>query len=143
MTDVDLEQRLRRALAARAGTITTQDLRPVVSERRAARVRWWLPLSAGLAAAVVVMLIFVVFRRPVEPERPERPIAPAASAPASKPAPKLSGTAAPVPSLDATTAAPSTTPSLAAAIPSLSGATPPRSGPTSGPLSGSTARVGR
>ena len=105
MTDVDLEQRLRRALAARARAVTAQDLRPVVSARRATVVRWWLPLSAGLAAAAVLALIFVVFHRP---DSGEGPIAPAASVPASgssrsasaapEPTASVSATVAPVPS---------------------------------------------
>jgi hypothetical protein len=77
MTDVDLERRLRRALTARAAGVTAQDLRPVGSEHR--RMKWWLPLSAGLAAAAVLMLIFVVLHRPAGDERP---IAPAGSGPA-------------------------------------------------------------
>jgi hypothetical protein len=80
MTDADLERRLRRALGARAGGVTAQHLRPAVAERRRPRVRWWLPLSAGLAAAAVLMLMFVIFHRPAPAERP---IAPAASVPGS------------------------------------------------------------
>jgi hypothetical protein len=92
MTDTDLERRLRRALAARARAVTAQDLRPVAAEHREARVRWWLPFSAGLAAAAVLTLIFVVFHRPA-PE--EHPIAPAGSIPVSGPARPSSASATP------------------------------------------------
>jgi hypothetical protein len=122
----DLEQRLRQALAARAVGVTAQALRPIGSERHGSRVRWWLPLSTGLAAAAVVMLIFVVFHRP--PSR-EHPIAPAGSVPASRPT-----RSAPISS------APST------ARPASSGPTgsgPTGSGPTgSGPgISGAASQV--
>lgn len=93
MTDVDLEERLRRALAARAAGVTAQQLRPIVAERRGTRLRWWLPLSAGLAAAAVVTFIFVVFHRT---SSPDHPIAPAASVPAT--APSTPGAASEVPS---------------------------------------------
>jgi hypothetical protein len=106
MTDVELEQRLRQALDARARAVTAQDLRPVVSERRAT-VRWWLPLSAGLAAAAVLALIFLVFHRP---DADERPIAPAASVPATRPTDSVPATTGPTASASSTvTPVPSTT----------------------------------
>jgi hypothetical protein len=101
MTDTDLERRLRRALAARADGVTARDLRPVVVEHYRPRVRWWLPLAAGLAATAVVMLIFVVFHRPAPPDHP---VVPAASVPASTPTSPRS--APPVPSPAAASASP-------------------------------------
>jgi hypothetical protein len=120
MSDTDLERRLRRALAARAGSVTGQDLRPIVPERRESRLRWWLPFSAGLAAAAVLMLVFVVFHRP---DRVEHPIAPAGSAPATTTArPSLSATvsssAAPSTALPSTAAPTTAAPSgSASAVP--------------------------
>jgi hypothetical protein len=149
MTDADLEQRLRQALAARARAVTAQDLRPVVSERRRAPVRWWLPLSAGLAAVAIVMLIFVVFRRPADPARLDRPIAPAASVPASRPAPTVSSPTAPAPS-PSLSSAPTAVPSAAAtanptaattALPSASTTARPTS--PRGTLLPSTGQTGR
>ena len=115
MTDAELERRLRRALGARARAVSAQDLRPVVSERRATPIRWWLPLSAGLAAVAVVMMIFVVFHRADSPERPDRPIAPAGSGPASTPVPAVSRTTLPIPSPAVTTPVPSVSGAVTAA----------------------------
>lgn len=79
MTDTDLERRLRDALAARAAAVTARDLRPAESPSEAARqstvARWWLPLTAGAAAAAVSITAFALLR----PNGPANPPAPTAS----------------------------------------------------------------
>ncbi|BCY09939.1 hypothetical protein [Actinoplanes sp. L3-i22] len=99
MTETDLERRLRGALSARAAAVTSRDLRhepaPSRAARRAGPARWWLPLTAGLAAAAVSITVFAVLRPgdpaptpPAAPASPTRPAVP--SGPASAPAPSRS-----------------------------------------------------
>lgn len=79
MTDTDLERRLRGALSARADAVTRQDLRAWAAPR-SAPARWWLPLAAGVAAAVVSIAAFLLFRpvgrEPIPPAAPPSPSSP-------------------------------------------------------------------
>jgi uncharacterized membrane protein len=93
MSDTDLESRLRRALAARAAAVTSQNLRPI-TERRSLTARWWLPLSAGIAAAAVSILAFALLRPGPAADAP--PIMPGSSAsPAASPSPSPTSTLPP------------------------------------------------
>lgn len=99
MTDTDLERRLRQALAARAAAVTAQDLRPAAdparAERRTALGRWWLPLSAGAAAAAVSIAAFVLLG-PSDPEpAPVQPGATVSPEPAPPSSPDVSATSSP------------------------------------------------
>ncbi|AEV85365.1 Cortactin-binding protein 2 [Actinoplanes sp. SE50] len=110
MTDTDLERRLRDALAARAAAVTARDLRPAESPSEAARqstvARWWLPLTAGAAAAAVSITAFALLR----PNGPANP-------PAAPPSPAVS----PTPSALPTSASPpAPTASSAGRVPSSS-----------------------
>jgi negative regulator of sigma E activity len=128
MTDTDLEQRLRAALAARAGAVTHRDLRhesapAQQAERRDARARWWLPMAAGLAAAAVSVTAFALLR-PVD-RMPDAPAGPATPSEQFSPAPQVS----PSPLLPSF---PLVTPSRAgapASTPSRSGAPLPATAP--------------
>ncbi|BCJ47638.1 hypothetical protein GCM10010168_19960 [Actinoplanes ianthinogenes] len=134
MTDIDLEHRLRRALSARAATVTSQDLRPASAparaERRGVLVRWWLPLTAGVAAAAVTITAFALLR-PADPAStpPAAPASPSVGVPApevtpgtSPPAPSPSSTAGPAPSASeaASSAAASPAASFTGPAPSVS-----------------------
>ena len=90
MTEDHLERRLRRALSARAAGVTSRDLRhepaPSRITRQSTSARWWLPLTAGIAAAGVSITAFALLR-PAEPA-PTPPAAPGSTtAPAEPTAP--------------------------------------------------------
>ncbi|MEU4690947.1 hypothetical protein [Actinoplanes sp. NPDC023714] len=113
MTETDLERRLRGALSARATAVTSHHLRPdpAPSQAAASRTaasrgtpglrrsagRWWLPLTAGLAAAAVSITAFAVLR-PTEPA-PAPPASPASPTQPAVPSPTVppSETPAPIP----------------------------------------------
>jgi hypothetical protein len=85
---VDVEERLRRALAARAAAVTPQRLQPAMpptaapAARRARRRVWW----PRLAGAVALVTVFLSVRGPAE--KPSHPIPnpPAATVPSESPA---------------------------------------------------------
>ncbi|MFI1992041.1 hypothetical protein [Actinoplanes sp. NPDC020271] len=116
MTGPDLEQRLRAALSARAAAVTHQHLRHDLAPRRRSPARWWLPLTAGLAAAAVSITAFLL----LHPVNSEPPAAPPPPSPATSP---------PAPSLSVPTAGP--TPTASAPRPTAA-STPSASGPAVG-----------
>jgi len=97
---VDVEERLRRALAARAAVVTPQRLQPALpptaapAARRSRRLFWW-PLLAG---AVALVTVFLSVRGPAE--KPSHPIPnpPAATVPSESPAVSPSKPTRPSPS---------------------------------------------
>ncbi|WP_436532277.1 hypothetical protein [Actinoplanes sp. HUAS TT8] len=142
MTETDLEQRLRSALSARAAAVTTRDLRhePAPSAtggdeaaafravRRGAPARWWLPLSAGLAAAAVSITAFALLRpddpAPVRPASPVQVTSPATPSRPASPSPPTSAPSIspPVPSFSWPTAEP--TPTASGSKPNVTPASP-------------------
>jgi hypothetical protein len=78
----DVEERMRRALSARAGQITPDRLQPAVPPTAAPARRSWLPRWRSLlvVAVVLVAVVFVV-RRPGDAPAPQVPNAPAATVP--------------------------------------------------------------
>ncbi|MCM4084134.1 hypothetical protein [Paractinoplanes hotanensis] len=128
MTETDVERRLREALSARAAAVTARDLRPDPapsgSARRSRVTRWWLPLTAGLAAAAVSIMAFVLLR-PVGPA-PAPPVSPASPAsPASSPAASPPSSPAATPS-----ASPFVSPPAPSRSPARGGSTPASSAPS-------------
>jgi hypothetical protein len=88
-----VEDRLRAALAARAGQITAADLAPSVPPTAALARRWrlrllWRPLLAGAGVLAVIVVVLVVGPLRVAP--PGRgPVAPAATVPSESPMPTM------------------------------------------------------
>jgi hypothetical protein len=120
-----VEERVRRALAARAGQITPDRLQPAVPPTAApARRSWrssWLTLLVAAAAVLVGVVLLV--RPPGGDPQPRLPDAPAATVPTPEPTP--SSTGAPesaVPSPVATSTAPTASPTTNAPEPEV---TPP------------------
>ena len=98
----DLEDRVRRALSARAGQITPGSLQPAVPPTAAAPARRsWRPRWRSLlvVAAVVVAVVFSVRRPAGDPPLPV-PNAPAATVPSPSfaPSPSPTSVSEPVPS---------------------------------------------
>ena len=97
---VETEERVRRALAARAGQVTPDRLQPAVPPTAApARRSWpswrsWWP-SLLVVAAALVAVVWVV-RLPAD--TPPVPDAPAATVPSDAPAPAPTSSAGPSPS---------------------------------------------
>ncbi|MDT5040647.1 MAG: hypothetical protein QOE51_1632 [Actinoplanes sp.] len=93
-----VEDRLRVALAARAGQVTAGNLQPAAApSRRAAHERrrpLWAPALAGIAvAAVAVMFVMLLAWRPAHPVLPGN--SPVQSSPARPPEPALTPSASP------------------------------------------------
>ncbi|GAA2607267.1 hypothetical protein [Paractinoplanes durhamensis] len=129
MSDTDLEQRVRRALEVRAADVTGQGVRPAADPARAETRRWWLPLSAGLAAAAVSILVFALLRPPA-------PVAPPVM-PGSSPAPAASSRPTPTPTATSSQAGP--IPSTSASASASASAKPETASPAStGPVTRAT-----
>ncbi|GAA4605620.1 cytoskeletal protein RodZ [Actinoplanes octamycinicus] len=143
MTDTDLEQRLRGALSARAAAVTSRDLRhepaPSRTARPSAPARWWLPLTAGVAAAAVTITAFAVLRptdpAPTPPASPPSPAPSVEHSPSTSPAARTTSPAAPATSpatrttSPSPTARPSTAPAASPSSSSIADATPSASKP--------------
>ncbi len=98
----DVEERVRRALAARAGQITPDRLQPAVPPTVAPARRSWLPWWRSLlAVAAVLVAVVLVVRLPGDTPPSPVPNAPAATVPSPAP----SSSASPTP--DAPTVTPS------------------------------------
>ena len=105
----EVEERVRRALAARAGQITPDRLQPAVPPTAApARRSWrssWLTLLIAVATVLVGVVLLV--RPPGGDPQPRLPDAPAATVPTPEPTPSsTAGPDSPVPSPVETSAAP-------------------------------------
>ena len=97
----NVEERMRRALSARADQITPGRLQPAVPPTAAPIRRSWLPWWRSLlvVAVVLVAVVFVV-RRPGDTPAPQVPNAPAVTVPSLSPSPSdpAPPTAEPLPS---------------------------------------------
>ncbi|MEV4344643.1 hypothetical protein AB0J83_09225 [Actinoplanes sp. NPDC049596] len=128
MTETEVERRLRVALSARAATITSQDLSPARAPSRPAPARWWLPLTAGLAAAAVSVTMFVLLR-PTDPAPTLPATPPSPTAPASPPTP-APATSSPTPPATEPPRADTPSPSSSAATPTATGSIRPSRSPS-------------
>ena len=117
----DVEERMRRALSARAGQITPDRLQPAVPPTAAPARRSWLPWWRSLlvVAAVLVAVVFAV-RRPGDAPAPQVPNAPAVTvpSPATSPSDPALPSAEPRPS--STPASESPSPAVTAPVPATS-----------------------
>jgi len=93
----NVEERMRRALSARAGQITPGRLQPAVPPTAAPARRSWLPWWRSLlvVAAVLVAVVFAV-RRPGDDPAPQVPNAPAVTVPSPSLSPSPSSRERPV-----------------------------------------------
>ncbi|RSM72100.1 hypothetical protein DMB66_05680 [Actinoplanes sp. ATCC 53533] len=84
----DVEERVRRALSARAGQVTPDRLQPAAPPTAAPVRRSWLPWWRSLlvVAVVLVAVVFVV-GRPGDAPPPQVPNAPAGTVPSPSPSP--------------------------------------------------------
>ncbi|GAA2899882.1 hypothetical protein Acy02nite_48760 [Actinoplanes cyaneus] len=139
MTETDLEQRLRGALHARAAAVTSRDLRheqaPSRLVRPAAPARWWLPMTAGLAAAAVSITAFALLR-PAD-STPVPPAAPPSPTRTADPSPPVAPSSSPV-GAQPGSMPPAVTPSRSSAPAVTAPVSPrsvsPRSVSTAGPI---------
>jgi hypothetical protein len=121
----NVEERMRRALSARAAQITPDRLQPAVPPTAAPARRSWLPWWRSLlvVAAVLVAVAFLV-RRPGDAPPPQVPNAPAVTVPSQTPAPSPSPStpalppAVPLPS--STNASEPASPAVTAPVPETS-----------------------